>query len=97
MENTMRKLLRKFIRWINEMDDLEPCDEPHYRAFPHPNYRLYITPVMGGTIVVVHQDARSYPGVKLQAGSSEQAYIITDDANFTEELSKILVAERLSR
>ena len=93
----MRKLLRKFIRWINEMDDLEPCDEPHYRAFPHPNYRLYITPVMGGTIVVVHQEARTPSGSKAYAGTSEQAYIITDDSNFTEELTKILVAERLMR
>ena len=96
MEHGMKTLLRKFIRWINDTDDEELGMEP-YRSFPHPSYRLYITPVMGGTTVVVHQDARSYPGVKLQAGSSEQAYIITDDANFTEELSKILVAERLSR
>ena len=93
----MKKLLRKFIRWINDTDDEEPCGVEPFRSFPHPSYRLYITPVMGGTIVVVHQDARSYPGAKLQAGSSEQAYIITDDSNFTEELTKILVAERLTR
>ena len=90
----MKKLLRKFIRWVNDTDDEELCGVEPFRSFPHPSYRLYITPVMGGTIIVIHQDAKAYPGAK---GSSEQAYIITDDANFTEELSKILVAERLSR
>ena len=89
----MKKLLRKFIRWVNDTDDEELGVGP-FRSFPHPSYRLYITPVMGGTIVVVHQDAKAYPVAK---GSSEQAYIITDDANFTEELSKILVTERLTR
>ena len=93
----MKKLLRKFIRWVNDIDDEELCGVEPYRAFPHPSYRLYITPVVGGTIVVVHQDTKTYPVSKSQAGSSEQAYIITDDANFTEELSKILVTERLTR